>query len=328
MTIDELPSGSFRLRKQINGKRYSITVDHYPTESECILLLAEMVKDNPVLSIEGTLRQCISGYIASKNNVLSPSTIRGYNQITNQISNTLLDMQVKDITLPILQNEINKYSLNHAPKSVANFSGLIVSVCRYVGLDIHSPTLPQKQKQNTYIPTKDDIKRLCEYFKGSEYECGLLLSIYGLRRSELCALTLDDLEGNVLTINKALVENQDKKWIVKTTKTTESTRQIVISDYVSDLIRKQGYIYKRSPGQLNEQLAIAQSRLGIPHFSLHKMRHFFASYLHDMGYSPKQIQESGGWKTSRIMETVYQHALEMDAAKQNIMNDISAVTTV
>ena len=328
MTIDKLPSGSFRIRKQINGKRYTITVDHEPTESECIMLLAEMVKDNPVLSIEGTLRQCISGYIASKSNVLSPSTIRGYNQVTRQISNVLLDMQVKDITLPILQNEINRYSRNHAPKSVANFSGLITSVCRFVGLDINSPTLPQKTKAYTYIPTKDDVKRLCEYFKGSEYEVGLLLSIYGLRRSELCALTLDDLQGNVLTINKALVENQNKQWIVKTTKTTESTRQIVISSYVADLIRKQGYIYKRSPGQLYEQLSKAQERLGIPHFPLHKMRHFFASYLHDMGYSPKQIQESGGWKTSRVMETVYQHALDMDEAKQSIMNDISVVTTV
>jgi integrase len=285
-----------------------------------------MVKDTPSLSIKGTLRQCISGYLSSKSNVLSPSTIREYNRLKGQYSPILLDMQVKDITLPILQNEVNRYAQNHAPKSVANFSGFLTSVCRFVGLNVDSPTLPQKTRSDAYIPTKNDIKKICEYFKGSEYEVGILLSIYGLRRSELCALTLDDLDGNVLTINKALVENQDKQWVVKTTKTTDSTRQIIISDYVANLIRQQGFIYKRSPGQLYEQLSNAQLRLGIPHFPLHKMRHFFASYMHDMGYSPKQIQKSGGWKTSRIMESVYQHALDMESAQRKMSDDILSLT--
>lgn len=326
MTIEQLPSGSYRIRQQIDGKRYSATIDHEPSESECILILAQMVKDIPSLSIDGTLSQCIGGYLSSKSNVLSPSTIREYNRLKRQISTILLDMQVKDITLPILQNEVNRYAQNHAPKSVANFSGFLTSVCRFVGLNVDSPTLPQKTRSDAYIPTKNDIKKICEYFKGSEYEVGILLSIYGLRRSELCALTLDDLDGNVLTINKALVENQDKQWVVKTTKTTDSTRQIIISDYVANLIRQQGFIYKRSPGQLYEQLSNAQQRLGIPHFPLHKMRHFFASYMHDMGYSPKQIQQAGGWKTPRVMETVYQHALDMESAQQKMSDDILLLT--
>ena len=326
MTIDKLPSGSYRVRQQIDGKRYSVTVDHKPTQAECVLLLAELVKDKPTLSLEGTLRQCINGYIESKSNVLSPSTIKNYIQLKGQITTTLLDMPIQSITLPILQNEINRYAQNHAPKSVANFSGFLVSVCRYVGLEVKSPTLPQKKRSDAYIPTKNDIKRICEYFKGSEYEAGILLSIYGLRRSELCALSLSDLDGNVLTINKALVENEHKEWVIKTTKTTDSTRQIVISDYLADLIRQQGFVYKRSPGQLYEQLCMAQQRLGIPHFSLHKMRHFFASYLHDMGYSPKQIQDAGGWKTSRVMESVYQHSMDMDTAQQKMSNDILLLT--
>lgn len=326
MTIEQLPSGSYRIRQQIDGKRYSATVDHEPSESECILILAQMVKDIPSLSIDGTLSQCIGGYLSSKSNVLSPSTIREYNRLKGQYSPILLDMQVKDITLPILQNEVNRYAQNHAPKSVANFSGFLTSVCRFVGLNVDSPTLPQKTRSDAYIPTKNDIKKICEYFKGSEYEVGILLSIYGLRRSELCALTLDDLDGNILTINKALVENQDKQWVVKTTKTTDSTRQIIISDYVANLIRQQGFIYKRSPGQLYEQLSNAQQRLGIPHFPLHKMRHFFASYMHDMGYSPKQIQQAGGWKTPRVMETVYQHALDMESAQRKMSDDILSLT--
>ena len=152
------------------------------------------------------------------------------------------------------------------------------------------------------------------------------MSIYGLRRSEVCALTVEDLSGNVLTINKALVEDSDRKWVIKSTKTEDSARQIIISDYLANLIRQQGYIYNGSAGQIWEYLRTVQDKLGIPRFPLHKMRHFYASYLHDLGYSPKQIQDSGGWKTSKIMETVYQHALDVEQAKKNMANDIASLT--
>ena len=68
-----------------------------------------------------------------------------------------------------------------------------------------------------------------------------------------------------------------------------------------------------------------QDKLGIPHFSFHKMRHFFASYMHDLGYSDKQIQEMGGWKTDRVMKTVYTHAMEMEQAKISAANDMGAL---
>lgn len=326
MTIEKLPSGSYRLRKMIDGKTYKCTVDHYPDETERALLLAEMIKNKPYYSVKGTIRQCIEGYIQSKSNVLSPSTVRGYRGIIRQIDDDFLDIRMSDLTLPILQNEVNRYAQKHAPKSVANFSGFLVSVCHFVGLDINSPTLPTKTRSTAYIPSKNDIQQICEYIKGSKYEIPLLLSIYGLRRSEVCALTVEDLSGNVLTINKALVEDSDRKWVIKSTKTEDSARQIIISDYLANLIRQQGYIYNGSAGQIWEYLRTVQDKLGIPRFPLHKMRHFYASYLHDLGYSPKQIQDSGGWKTSKIMETVYQHALDVEQAKKNMANDIASLT--
>ena len=62
--------------------------------------------------------------------------------------------------------------------------------------------------------------------------------------------------------------------------------------------------------------------LGIPRFPFHKLRHFFASYMHDLGYSDKQIQEFGGWKSDHIMKSVYQHAMDMQEVKNNISNNI------
>lgn len=141
----------------------------------------------------------------------------------------------------------------------------------------------------------------------------------GLRRSEICALTISDLSPeNVLTIDKAKVQDANKEWVIKSTKTTDSTRTIVIPEYVAGLIREQGYVYDGFPGLIYKKLVDTQDKLGIKHFSLHKMRHFFASYMHKLGYSDKQIQEMGGWKTDGVMKTVYQHAMDMEEAKRSV----------
>ena len=91
------------------------------------------------------------------------------------------------------------------------------------------------------------------------------------------------------------------------------------------MIRKQGYIYNGMPGTLYKMLQKFQDKAGIPHFSLHKMRHFFASYMHSKGYTDKQIQAVAGWKTDKVLKEVYQHAMDMDEAKAKMSSDISSL---
>ncbi len=59
-----------------------------------------------------------------------------------------------------------------------------------------------------------------------------------MRRSEICALTLDDLDADIIHINKALVQNDSLEWVIKTTKTTSSTRNIVIPVELANKIRE------------------------------------------------------------------------------------------
>jgi integrase len=66
-------------------------------------------------------------------------------------------------------------------------------------------------------------------------------------------------------------------------------------------------------------------KLGIPRFSIHKLRHFFASYMHQQGFTDKQIQEAGGWHTDHVMKTVYQHAMDVDAAKRRMAGHIEGL---
>ena len=321
MTIEKLPSGNYRIKEMRDGQTYRITLDHKPTKAEARDLMQEKFggfnDSTPFLDAANI-------YIQSKENVLSPATIRGYRSIVLNMDAKFLKKPIDKITLPVLQSLINEFSLNHSPKSVRNLNGFVISVLKYYGSDVKSPTLPQKEVKNDYIPTQEDMKRILNEFKGTKYEPFIILATMGLRRSEICALTPDDLQGNVLTINKALVQNDKKQWVVKKTKTVDSTRTIVIPDYVANLLRTNGF-YTDNPETLYFALRRVQKRLGIPLFSLHKLRHFFASYMHDLGYSDKQIQEFGGWKTDEVMKKVYQHAMEMDKAKLSMSNNISGL---
>ena len=322
MNITKLPSGSYRIRETVKGKNYSVTVNHYPTNKEAHLLLSEKMKE-VVIAPSMSLNEACNAYIESKSNILSPSSIRGYMGQIKSISDSLSKTPINMITTAMLQSEVNSYASNHSAKTVSNQYGFIVSVLKFFGAAPGKVTLPPKDKKTPYIPSEDEVHKIFAYVKDTPYEIPILLSAMGLRRSEILAASLSDLSpDNVLTINKAKVQNENKEWVIKKTKTTDSTRSIVIPEYVANKIRQQGYVFNGFPGQIYKHLVDAQKALGIPHFSLHKMRHFFASYMHKLGYSDKQIQEAGGWKTTQILDSVYKHAMDLEEAKRNMSANI------
>ena len=322
MTIDKLPSGSYRIRQMDRGKRYTIIVNYKPTKTEAMALLTERIKQPPVTTVI-TFYEACNAYVDSKYNVLSPTTRKEYLGTISRLPEDLKKMRLSQITSLYIQKVINDLSVNRSPKTVANYSAFIMAVLRSQELNIKQPKLPQKEKKSPYIPTEKDIQAILSEIRGTDYEIPFMLSCFGLRRSEVCALTVDDLDGCKLTINKAKVKDENKQWVIKTTKTTESTRTIIIPQELADRIREQGYVFKGSPHTFQKMIPKVLKKLGLPLFSLHKMRHFFASYLHSKGYSDKQIQEMGGWRTDAVMKNVYQHAMDMDKAKENAANDIS-----
>ena len=322
MNIRKLPSGNYQIRHMENGKTYSLTLDHKPSQTEALKLISDM---KPTTPNKYTLESACKAYIDSKSNLLSVSTIRGYEKLKKEISAGLKDVPVERVTKPMLQAEINSFSLGRSPKTTANYGHFLLSVLSFYGNKIEGIVFPQKIKNEPYIPTEKEVKKILAEVKGTKYEIPIGLATYGLRRSEICALEVSDLTGNMLTINKALVENADGGFTLKTTKTTDSTRTIEINNYLADLIRQQGYVFDGYPGAIRDYLSKVQKRLGIQHFPLHKLRHFYASYLHFLGYSDKQIQGMGGWKTPTVLRNAYEHAMELQEAKERAAKDIGSL---
>jgi len=322
MTIDKLPSGSYRIRHTEKGKHYSLTLKYKPSKIEAMKLIMERVDKKPS---KMTLKSACDAYIDAKRNILSPTTLKEYTATVRRLPDDFKNTVLSDITSLQLQKVVNDYSKGHSPKTVANYAHFLSAVLKAHDITLKSPQLPQRIKNPLYIPTQEEIHAVFAVVRGTEHEIPLSLACYGLRRSEICALTLDDLNGTHLTINKALVKGLNNEWVIKTTKTTDSTRTINIDDQLADLIRERGHIYKYHPENLYKALQRAQDKAGVPRFHLHTFRHFFASYLHSKGYTDKQIQGIGGWKTDYVMKQIYQHALDMEEAKNKAAHDISSI---
>lgn len=311
MKIEKLPSGSYRIRKMYKGKTYSVITAYKPTQKEAIQLIASELDNMQAEKTRMTFKNAAENYISSKQNILSPSTIRGYNVILRNLSDSFTTSSIADMTALDVQKEINKYSKDRSPKSTRNAHGFISAVLRTFNSSlILNTTLPQKIKSEPYIPSDEDVKKIIFASAGTRYEIPILLAVYGLRRSEICALTIDDLSDNTLTINKSKVPDPSGNWVIKTTKTEESTRKIYLPDEITKKIKTAGVIYTGDPSRISRFLMRQQDTLGLPHFSLHKLRHYYASMAHSLGIPDQYIMQAGGWKTDNVLKRVYQHAMQ------------------
>ena len=320
MTIDKRDSGKYRIRHTENGRTYSITVPYKPSNKEAYELIRAKIDHKRA---DKTFDEAYNDYIKVKSNVLSPSTIEGYKRIYDNLPTWLSSLDIAEIDNYMLQKAVNEYSKDRSPKTTKNGYSLILSVIRlfYPDTTIRA-TLPQNLRKEPHTPSYDDVKRLLEYSEDSPYYVALYLASLSLRCSEIFALTPNDLHRNELTVNKALVHSSAGYVLKNTPKTDASYRTITLPDKVADRIREQGFIYKGYPRNLDKYLRRTLPKLGIEYFSIHKLRHFFCSYCHELGYTDAQIKKLGGWD-SDVFRRVYRHAMNEEEARKQVANDFN-----
>ena len=312
----KLPSGNWRVQasKTVNNKKIkkSFTAE---SKKEAEYLAAEwqieIEEENSIENI--TLSQAYDKYIEMKDAVLSPSTIRGYKALKRNTFTEIMELPILKITSSMVQIEINKLAVDSSPKYIRNAYGLLNAVLKVFRPDLTpNITLPQKNKPELYIPDDNDIKTLLSAVKGQRIEIPILLAAFGpMRRSEICALTSDDINGNIITVNKSMVFGDDKKWHIKTPKTFSSYRNIEYPDFVINRLQGiQGSLTDMTPTAITDAFQKVLKKNNLPSFRFHDLRHYAVSTLHAINVPDKYIMARGGWSTNYTMNNVYNHALK------------------
>ena len=315
----EKRGGNYRVQLQENGIRYSLTFTHKPTHKE----IYEKLANTTPTTEKGSFLTFTNKYIDMKSNILSPATIRSYRSYLRTMPKYFIKTEIHKIDQPMIQKLINTHALNHAPKTTQNMFGIISIVLKTFRPEfVFRVSLPKRIKKEPYIPTLQDIRIILNEAKGTDYLTAILLAMFGLRRSEILALTYDDLYDNYIAVNKALVIGDGNQKVLKPTK-TYTDRIVYMPPQIISIIRQNG-LYTRSPNKISEFLHKVQIKHNLKHFSVHKLRHFYASICHYFNMPDSYIQKQGGWSNSMVMRSIYTHTFEEErqVITENINNKI------
>ncbi len=304
MQARKLKSGNWNVRVTVCGQSYSFTDKSKRTAMRMAAAFAEETKEN----IENpSLIDAIGRYIDGRSETLSPATLRGYRSIERTLKAkypALCQKRIVALTDKDIQSVIDPLG----KKTAKNYLGLIQPA---VGRKFNI-SLPSGKQKEIEPPSDLELLGLLQLFRDTELEIPILLGAFGgLRRGEICALTLQDFDGDYVTISKDKVMDEYGAYVVKDPKTETSNRTVLLPHSVVQLIRAKGHITTLTPHQISCKFQKKQICLGIdPPYCFHSLRHYCASYLHSQGIPDAYIMARGGWATTHVMNKVYRHAMK------------------
>lgn len=310
-TAKKTPSGRYKVRIHSHidehGNRHykSFTAD---TKKEAEYLASIYKYSNEA---GGTFEQRAERYFLNKSSVLSPSTIRSYKCMFKVLQKDYPSFCRKtSFNSQDLQKLINSLASTRSPKSVKNYFAFVSVV---IGSNERfNVTLPQTIKPRYIMPNKAEFASLLDAVKGTELEIPVLLgSFCMMRRSEVCGLKMEDIDGAQIHIHTGKVKNYKNEYVEKTTKTTASDRVIIAPGFIIDLINEKGYITTLTPSAVSDAFHRVAVKLGLNGLRFHDLRHWGASYRHSaLNIPTAHIQKEGGWSNAQTLQNIYTHALD------------------
>lgn len=274
--------------------------------------------------------QALDEYIISKDMLLSPATVRGYRTMQRNCFNDLNDIGILDLNEKTIQKWVNSLASKYSSKSIRNQVGLLTVVLHQngVALNMKSVTLKPKIKPEYNIPTEKEIQQIAIAVKNTRIEIPVIIAItLGLRQSEIAALKWENYDGSYIKVDGAVVPNEHNKLVEKNeTKSLASRRLLEVPDYLKGLLdntyRFSDHISPYRPSYILEHFHQICEKNGLPHFTMHSLRHVNASAMLKLNIPDKYAMERMGHSTPCMLKQVYQHLYREEQAKiANKLND-------
>lgn len=318
MKARKLKSGAWNVRITVGGQTYSFTD---PDRRQVMRIASAFAAECRENIANPPLHTCLEDFIEEHREMLSPSTIRSYAGIARTIKRrnpTVANKRLVAISDKDVQAIIRPLKTPKTQRNYVNFIQVATG-------KKFSVKYKQKKPKEIAVPTDLEVLGMLEVFKDTEMEVPIMLGAYGgLRRGEISALTIQDVDGDYITIDKDMILNDDREWVIKPPKTATSNRTILLPHMVTERIRAKGYVTTLKPNEISNRMRRKMHALCVePAYSFHSLRHYSASYLHAKGIPDAYIMARGGWASPSVMRKVYRHALS-DKAREMEEKAVSA----
>ncbi|WYQ41282.1 site-specific integrase [Bacillus sp. FSL W7-1321] len=364
-TFRQLKSGKWQARVYIEGQYESIGTFRTKKEAEIEagkveerLYFGQTLNDRQIL-----FREIATEWIeVHKKNELDESTYPNYksvleNHIIPFFGNRRL-MNIKRIDIKKwLADYANQEKEDGTPKysygSMLRYLSIIKQVFHYAvndrevlekdpSLRLRVPVKRNKetQKKATKYLSLDEQNRLLDFMETyrhqrfPEYKLYYILIYFmlqtGLRISEALAVRWNDINANILTVERQTKRNSNNKVVLASLKTNSSYREIRLDNklleelrtfrniqndcfnkYSSFIQNRDGIIFQNyqgkylTPSIVREMFSKYSAAAGVPYKGTHGFRHTHAVLLLESGASIKYVSKRLGHKSIKVTADTY-----------------------
>lgn len=317
-SIRKRPNGTWEYRASIQGKRVSF---YGRTRNETLKKYKEYEAEYvppKEMSVERWARVWLDVY---KKPVVSYTTLKNYKMYTeNHIIPVIGEMKLTEVKKSDIKTLLaDKRNLSYsAQKHIYLCLRSIFESALDDDLIAKNP-VPKTKIGNVKQDapqhfTAEQVQDIMSAAKDDPFGHIVLLLLYtGLRIGELCALKWTDIEGDKITIRRAVAteesgtaEKAPKSGKERVLYQTEDLSALLAelpkdNEYV---INSQGNRYR--PDSLSRNYKKFFERHNLPYLSPHKCRHTYATFLVESGANLLYVKELLGHSTVRVTE-IYAH---------------------
>lgn len=328
--IVEIGNGSKRRRKTKTvtyQKKRDVPAMYRAFEDE--------VRHNPLIDTKVT--ELVAAYIKNRKIVgIKATTEVGYRTAENRIKSAFEGVLAKDLTTYQIDEFIADMSEKYSSKTIANTISLLnaaytraVKTGQLAKNPVENASLPKKSKPEINTFTQDDVIKFLSALNNErlDYQVAYELCLLcGMRRSEVLGLKEEDvnLAFKCVSITKTR-HYVDGKNIIQDTKTERSRRTLAVPDMVVDHMRQlieqhhaiqyehtdwliqDGFGQPLNPCSMTNHITVFEKNNGLPHVSVHALRHTFATMLNSEGIDIARISAELGHSNITTTLNIYTH---------------------
>lgn len=319
-----------QIRKSFYGKTRAEAKEKMDTAIHALRTGSGMTQSKDI-----TAAEWFDYWLVTYKKDLALNTIRNYSGIvTKYLLPRIGKTKLSKLNTPILQTILNGIPTERSTRMVEMTASVLrdsLGTAFKLGYLVYNPALnlilPKKKTQHKgRALTLAQEERFVQALADCPLRPLLLTYLYtGLRRGEALALTWADVDftARTITVNGNASENRNAnskqaEYGVHSTKTESSRRIVPMSEKCCAVLHPlQGdadaFVFPSPEGGLMDINAAGRAfkeimqSLGMDEFSLHSLRHTFATRCLERGVSPKVVQAWLGHASSDTTMDIYAH---------------------